>query len=37
MVAEAEEYFRQAGKKQSGILTFENFKAHDCPSLDNEE
>lgn len=33
-VEEAEEYLRQAGKRQSGVLTYENLKAHDFPSLD---
>ena len=32
-VKEAEEYFRQIGKRQSGVLTYENLKAHDCPKL----
>ena len=36
-IADAEEYFRQAGKRQSGILTFENLNTHDCPNLDNDE
>lgn len=31
---EIEEYFRKTGKRQSGILTFENLSAHDCPNLD---
>ena len=31
---EVEEYFRKTGKRQSGILTFENLSAHDCPNLD---
>ena len=34
-MAEAEEYFWNTGKRQSGVLTYENFKAHDAPNLDN--
>ena len=33
-IEEVEEYFRKTGKRQSGILTFENLSAHDCPHLD---
>ena len=36
-INEAEEYFRKTGKKQSGVLTFENLNAHDCPDLDQED
>ena len=36
-VADAEEYFRKTGKRQSGILTFENLSAHDSPELDPAE
>ena len=36
-INEAEEYFRKTGKKQSGVLTFENLNAHDCPDLDQDD
>ena len=36
-ITEAEEYFRKTGKKQSGVLTFENLNAHDCPDLDQDD
>ena len=32
-VEEAEQYFREIGEKQSGVLTVENFKADTCPRL----
>ena len=32
-VKEAEEYLRHIGKRQSGVLTYENLKHHECPSL----
>lgn len=37
MIVEVEEYFRKTGKRQSGILTFENLSSHDCPNLDNAQ
>ena len=32
-VEEAEDYFNEVGLKQGGVLTIENFKAPNCPSL----
>jgi hypothetical protein len=32
-VEEAEDYFNEIGLKQGGVLTIENFKAANCPSL----
>ena len=31
---EAQDHLMAVGKKQGGVLTFENLKSHDCPKMD---
>lgn len=31
---EAEDHLKMIGKRQGGVLTYENLKSHDCPKID---